>query len=107
MTAVLRVFAMLTFCRLAVSFMVTARAVDAMGGQERADVFERQLRRILTAPIRKRCANRLGRFEARNIMAAEAAIPAQRAACDVLELPLGPIGRCHADEHLFVDFDGG
>ena len=61
--------------------------------EERLDVLERQLRRILAAPAGQRRADRLGRFVAGNVVAAEAAVAAERAAGDVFELLLRAIGR--------------
>ena len=47
----------------------------------------------LRPQLGQRRADRLGRFVARNIVAAEAAVAAERAAGDVLELPLRAIRR--------------
>ena len=71
-----------------------------------ADVLERQLRRVLAAPVGQRRADRLGRFVAGNVVAAEAAVAAERAAGDVLELPLRAVVVVGviADQHLLVDF---
>src|SRR4051812_38171198 len=57
--------------------------------EEFIDVLERQLRRILTAPTCQRRADRLCRFVAGNIMAAETAVPTNRSATHIVELPLG------------------
>ena len=47
--------------------------------------------RILAAPTGQRRADRLRRFVARNVVAAEAAVAAERPAADVFELPLRAI----------------
>ena len=64
--AVLLVVRMLQSSRAAVARRASwpaAGPVDAVRCQERADVLERELRRILAAPVRQRRANRLGRFD--------------------------------------------
>ena len=81
----------------------------AVRRQELADVLERELGRILAAPAGQRRADRLGRFVARNVVAAEAAVAAERTAGHVLELPLRAIGVVLelADQNLLVDLDRG
>src|SRR5262245_26343168 len=76
--------------RRGMSFVCTvcANTVDPMRGQECADVFKRQLRRILAAPIGQRRADRLSRFVAGDIVAAEAAVTAQRSTSHIFKLPL-------------------
>ena len=61
----------------------------------------------LRPQLGQRRADRLGRFVAGNVVAAEAAVPAERAAGDVLELPLRAIVvvLVLADQHSLVDFD--
>ena len=50
---------------------------------------------VLAAPIGQRRADRLGRFVAGNVVAAEAAVAAERPAGHVIELPLRAVGRRH------------